>query len=180
VIGIEGDESHIQFARESLAKNGFLPDDYSLYRGIAAGQDGTALFPRQDQGGVSWGLEPVFGATEAQRDEAVRSGRFDALPMISLASITKEHDRIDLLHVDIQGGEVALVESCLSLLSEKVAYMFIGTHSRQIDGILFDVLLKEGWLLEIERPALLHIEHGRPATYSDGVQGWRNPRLTAA
>ena len=179
LIGVEGDESHIGFARESLATNGFATDEYTLHRGVAAGRSGTALFPRQDQGGAHWGLEPIFGATDEQRAEALRTGRFDALPMISLAELVAGHDRIDLLHIDIQGGEVEFIRNCLPLINEKVAYMFIGTHSRQIDGALFDLLLGAGWLLEIERPALIRIEHGQAAVHSDGVQGWKNSRPVA-
>lgn len=47
VIGVEGDEDHIQFARETLAANGFSPDQTTLHRGVAAATDGIALFPRQ-------------------------------------------------------------------------------------------------------------------------------------
>jgi hypothetical protein len=45
----------VGFARESLATNGFAPDQISLYRGIAASHSGFALFPRQDEAGVKWG-----------------------------------------------------------------------------------------------------------------------------
>jgi hypothetical protein len=38
--------------------------------------------------------------------------------------------------------------------------------------------LKAGWLLEIERPALLKLNETGPAIWVDGVEGWRNPRLT--
>jgi hypothetical protein len=54
----------------------------------------------------------------------------------------------------------------------------IGTHSREIEGELFATLLADGWVLEIERPAILELAKGKPPkTHGDGVQGWRNPRL---
>ena len=55
--------------------------------------------------------------------------------------------------------------------------MVIGTHSRQIEGRLFDALLGAGWRLEIERPAMINLESGTPVVRVDGVQGWRNPYL---
>ncbi len=178
LIGVEADEGHIGFAREALETNGFGPSDYTLKRGIAAAQAGTALFPKQEKAGTAWGLEPVFDASEKQRDEAVNSGNYDALPMVALADVIGPHARIDLLHIDIQGGEADLVSSCLPFLSEKIAYMLIGTHSRQIEGRLFDSLLKAGWKLEIERPAILRLSGDAPPFVTvDGVQGWRNPRL---
>ena len=176
LIGIEGDEGHIGFAEEACKINGFHSSEVVLHHGIAAAKPGTALFPHQ-QAGSSWGLEPIFNATDAQREQAVRSGHYDALPMIPLENVTARHARIDLLHIDIQGGEADLVTACLPLLRRKFAYLLIGTHSRAIEGKLFDVLLGAEWRLEIERPCRFHVIEGVPSTYVDGVQGWRNPVL---
>ncbi|MBJ9617733.1 FkbM family methyltransferase [Burkholderia multivorans] len=176
-IGIEGDEGHIQFAREALERNGFSREEYTLHRGIAAATSGTALFPRQEHAGHSWGLEPVFGATQEQQDKAVETGSHDLLPMISLESAIGDRDRIDLLHIDIQGGEANLIESCLQLLSEKVAYVLIGTHSKHIEGRLYDAFMSADWAIEMERPAFYRIHNWKPELTVDGVQAWRNPRF---
>jgi hypothetical protein len=177
LVGIEGDHGHLRFAEEATVINGFSPSQCVLHHGIAAAQPGTALFPRQEEAGSTWGLEPIFGATEEQREEAVRSGKFDVLPMVALSEVARPLPRVDLLHVDIQGGEADLVAGCLDLLREKVAYLLIGTHSRQIEGRLFDMLLGQGWRLEIERPAILNLHGPSPVVVVDGVQGWRNPAL---
>ncbi|MDE2581441.1 MAG: FkbM family methyltransferase [Rhodospirillales bacterium] len=178
VIGIEGDEGHLGFAREALATNGFAPDQVTLRRGIAAPTGGVALFPRQEAAGTHWGLEPIFGATdEACRREA-QSGRYDALPMIALDELVAPHARIDLLHIDIQGGEADFIVGCLPSLQRTVAYILVGTHSRQIEGRIIEALLQAGWVLEIERAAIIALHEGRPQVVVDGVQGWRNPGLT--
>lgn len=173
--GVEGDTDHIQYAREALHTNGFEPSQYNLYHGIAAATSGVALFPKQS--GDNWGLAPVFGVSEQQQNDAVSSGQYEALPMVALDSIEVPGNRIDLLHLDIQGGEADLVRSAIETLNARVAYMVIGTHSRQIEGELFDILLSEGWQLEIDRPAIYHINHNPPLISVDGVHGWRNPKL---
>jgi hypothetical protein len=94
--------------------------------------------------------------------------------MITLSDVIGHHSRLDLLHLDIQGGEADLVESCLSVLDQHVAYLVIGTHSREIEGRLFAILLGSRWRLEIERPAIIALDSDRPSTTVDGVQGWRN------
>jgi FkbM family methyltransferase len=128
VIGVEGDESHLQFAHDALADNGFTPGEWELHRGIAAANAGHALFPRQ--GAIpSWGLEPVFGASEAQRAEALAAGSHDELPMLALADIISDR-RLDLLHIDIQGGEADLLRDAAEVLRERVAYVVVGTHTR--------------------------------------------------
>lgn len=177
VIGIEGDSGHIEFARESLATNGFRDDEIELHRGIATFQRGVALFPRQEVPGLSWGSEPIFNPTDAQRQQATESGQYDEITMVPLADVIAGEPRIDLLHIDIQGGEADLVEQSLPLLCQKVAYMLIGTHSKQIEGRLYSALLAAGWHLEMERPALFEIVEGQPRVKVDGVQGWRNMML---
>lgn len=177
VIGIEGDGDHIQFAREALAINGFADGEIELHRGVASAREGTALFPRYDVPGISWGSEPIFNATAAQCAQAQASGEFEALRMIPLAEVASGHARIDLLHIDIQGSEADLIDGCLELLNEKVAYMLIGTHSKPIEGRLYQTLLDAGWYLEMERAAIFGLTGGKPQTRVDGVQGWRNPKL---
>ncbi len=177
LIGVEADKGHIGFAEEACEANGFHASQVTLHYGIAAASSGVALFPRQDRAGVSWGLEPIFGATERQRHEAVQSGNYDELPMVTLAHMAAPHQRIDLLHIDIQGGEADLVEGCLDILQDKIAYLLVGTHSRPIEGRLFNTLLRVGWRLEIERPCFLKLDGATPYTWIDGVQGWRNLAL---
>ncbi len=177
LIGVEGDEGHAAFAREACAANGFAPDQVTIHRGIAAAQGGFALFPRQEQSGVSWGLEPIFAATEEQRRSATQSGLYDELEMIPLDAVIGAHARLDLLHVDIQGGEADLIAGSLPVLRERVAYLVIGTHSRPIEGRIMDTLLTAGWQIEMERPAIFSVVQGRPQITVDGVQGWRNPHL---
>jgi hypothetical protein len=104
-------------------------------------------------------------------------GGYEELPVIALQDIIGGHARIDLLHIDIQGDETDLIEGTLDLLREKVAYIVIGTHSREIEGRLMKALFDSGWALEIERPCIFTLQDGRPRTTVDGLQGWRNLSL---
>ncbi len=175
LVGVEGDEGHIGFARESTATNGFTPEQVTLHHGIAAATNGTALFPRQSHAGGDWGLEPIFGATQAEQQTAIKAKSHDILPMIALADVAPGK-QIDLLHIDIQGGEADFISGCVTELTRRVAYIVIGTHSRSIEGRLFELLLGAGWVLEMERPAILALTPA-PHVTVDGVQGWRNPAL---
>ena len=175
LVGVEADEGHLGFAQEACFANGFTVEEFSLVRGLAASNEGTALFPRQTQPGIVWGSEPIFAAPE-RRSGALRTGAYDEIRMIPIHDVVP-HDRTDLLHIDIQGGEADLVASSLAQLRDRVAYLVIGTHSRSIEGRLMDMLLEEDWILEIERPAILSLDDGSPRILVDGVQGWRNPYL---
>lgn len=174
LIGIEGDEPRIGYARESLTTNGFRHGQYTLHHGIAAAKSGTALFPTQ--AGDDWGQGPIFDASAMEQEEARQSGSYEILPMISLETISAGRI-IDLLHVDIQGGEIELAESAISILNQNVAYMVIGTHSRSIEGRLYDLMSRNGWRLEMDRSAIHAMDATWPAVKVDGVQGWRNLAL---
>ncbi len=177
LIGVEGDEGHLAFAREALATNGIAAEEYALFRGAAGAAAGVALFPRQSQSGEDWGLEPEFAPTLVKRGLALATGRYRELPVIALVDIIGDEDEISLLHMDIQGGEADLVRDSLQTLTRKVAYLVIGTHSRAIEGRLMTLLLDAGWALEVERPSIFEITPKGPVTSVDGVQGWRNMRL---
>ena len=142
-----------------------------------AGISRYALFPRQDRAGASWGLEPFFTDDSQEYAQRMQAGAYEAVPVVSLKEALGEFTRVDLLHIDIQGGELHLVSGNVPLLNERVAYLFIGTHSRVIEGKLIDVLNQAGWQLECERPAVFTISGGALNTVIDGVQAWRNARL---
>jgi FkbM family methyltransferase len=177
LIGAEADEGHLGFAAEALATNGFQPRDYVLHRCIAAPESGSAFFPKQQITGQNWALEPLLAPSDSERATAIASGLYDEVPTQSLQSILGRNGRIDLLHIDIQGGERDLIRRSLAVLNERVAYLVVGTHSRSIEGELIEQLMAAGWLPEIERPAILGINDGKARVSTDGVQGWRNPRL---
>lgn len=176
VTGVEGDVHHVGFARESLATNGFAPGEYTLCHGIATARPGTALFPNHNAAGTHWGEKPLFDLSPSEAAKHLADGRYIELPQVPLGDLASRLERIDLLHIDIQGGELDLVAQSMETLSQSVAYMMIGTHSRTIEGELIRMLTKAGWILDIERPAVLDIR--RPMDVQvDGVQGWLNPTL---
>ena len=176
LIGIEGDKHHVQYALESLPANGFTPDQYKIVHGVAAPTAGKALFPVVDDPGGTWGSAPVLNATPAQIAEAESKGGYLVLDAYPLAGLINDRP-LDLLHIDIQGGETDFVRDNIATINRLVRYMLIGTHSREIEGDLMKILLGEGWILEIERPAIFNLHSGRPVTDVDGVQGWRNPKI---
>ena len=176
MIGIEGDGDHVKLAHQSMADNGFREGDYKIVHGIAAGQKGKALFPIVDNAGAKWGSEPILNATAQQVEEAARTGRYAILDKFPISELSRGK-AVDLLHIDIQGGEVDFVASSMDDLKSYVRYIVIGTHSRAIEGKLMDIMLAAGWELEMERAAIVKIDGGKPAISVDGVQAWRNPAL---
>ena len=177
LTGVEGDAGHVAFAHASLATNGFRDDEVRVVHGVAAETGGTALWPRQGVPGAAWDLAPVLHASEAEVADAEASSAYDRLDVVGLHDLADGPGPVDLLHVDIQGGEADLVDGCATTLAKRVRYLVIGTHARAIEGRLMTRLGDHGWRLEIERPAILSLDGDAPVVQIDGVQGWRNPAL---
>ena len=180
LIGVEGDKGHIQFAQRCCELNEFKPSEVRLLHGVASARNGMALFPKQAVSGADWGLGPIFGASGDEQRKAADSGQYDILPMISIDDVIGGSPILDLLHVDIQGGEADLVEQAADALARRVAYIVIGTHSREIEGRVMKAMSPNTWRLEIERPALVSLHEDGPLTRIDGVYGWRNMALRPA
>ena len=174
LIGIEGDAEHLAFAHESLATNGFGKDDYVLIHGIAAPRRGTALFPIVTHAGSTWGSAPVFDASPEDVAKAEKAGTFAKLDMLPLSDIS-QGNQIDLLHIDIQGGEADFLSENIADINALVKYIVIGTHSRAIEGRIIPLMLTHGWVLEIERPCIFDVGANGLTIRVDGVQGWRKP-----
>jgi hypothetical protein len=173
LIGVEGEPNYIKFAHEAAEDNGFGPDQLTLLRGVAAPDEGIALFPKQRVGGKSWGLAPTFNPNSLQRFIAKIGLGYDVLPKVTLSHAIGDRFNIDLLHVDIQGGEADFVEASIDEISSKVSYMVIGTHSHPIENALKEILSSFGWIIEVERAAI----YSGVVLTVDGVLGCRNGRL---
>lgn len=177
VIGVEGDPKHVDFSHEVMRLNGIKSSEYSVVRGIAAARPGVALFPKRVGNEERWGFSPIFEATKEQQAAAVASGSHDCVEVLSLPEIIGDRPFVDLIHIDIQGGEGDLINDSIDVLTQKIGYALIGTHSRVLEGRIIEKMLDAGWELEIERPAIFYLAGGKPQIKIDGVQGWRNPKL---
>jgi FkbM family methyltransferase len=87
----------------------------------------------------------------------------------------------DLIHVDVQGHELNICTAAMEALNRHVRRLIIGTHSRKLDGDVFDLFWRAGWTLENEKPSRVDFRKEFPSlehmTTHDGTQIWRNTRV---
>ncbi len=174
LAGVEGDRNHLANARATLALNGFDPKDYRLWHGVAGPKPGQALFPDPAAGTAHWGGEPVFYPDAATLADARTRTDVQILDCVTLDELGGGQP-IDLLHIDIQGGEADYVAGNAAAMDRLVKRVLIGTHSRVIEGRLMAHFSDLGWRMEMERAAVMPLVNGRPAIRIDGVQMWANP-----
>jgi hypothetical protein len=177
LYGVEGDEGHLSFATKALADNGIQSSEYKLFHGIAGKKSSIALFPKLDSG-ADWGGIAKFNLTHDEAKNEIATGKYVQLPVIDINEIFKLKPALDIVHLDIQGAELDLVTEIFDFLNTKAKSVFIGTHSKQIEGGLYDLFLSnDNWDLEMERPNIHMISNGKPINIVDGVQYWRNIAL---
>lgn len=108
---------------------------------------------------------------------------YDRVEGRSLATLCRDKQRIDFLHLDLQGAEEALLQDVdfIDTLTSKVATFFLATQSRLIEGLALKLLTSRGWQLVRERPTTYQqnnrTEDVNGWTLRDGGQLWLNPRF---
>jgi FkbM family methyltransferase len=194
ICAVEADPARFGALRRHLALNRILPEAASN-KGIEGDLEWHLhnAIAWVDSKGASW---PLGGLGDAGRratpfqerfshDWHTKSKRenFISLDSIPLSDLIQNHQKVDLLHMDVQGTEVELIASALTSLNQKVRLLFVGTHSRLIEGQICAILLAEGWALLREEPCLLRAGTGsgvlEEMTVRDGGQLWVNPRLVS-
>ena len=180
LIGVEGSAEHHGFMLDNFRTNGLDPARYSLHHAVVGAEDGTASFPKLNAAEEDYGAFAVFGEDKpgADRPTATQHGELEEIPCLSLATLLADKERVDLIHIDIQGHEEAVIRGGIDALNAKARRIVVGTHSRAIEGHLFDLFHAQGWVCESEVPCVLKpLMDGTRVLWVDGEQVWRNDRL---
>lgn len=179
LVGVEGEPAHARAMREHARRNGLVAAELDLREGAVSVRDGSLRFevvpqPNRDRGSrivgepSPVGLPRVVGA--AQRE----------VPCWSLATLLAPLSFVDLLHVDLQGSESAVLLAAGESLKRRVRRLFIGTHGRAIEDELMGTLPTLGFRLRDERACRFQLDAGIPTLCEDGAQSWLNTNLPAA
>ena len=112
LAGVEASNEHFQFMARHFRDNGLDPDAHSLFRGVIGTTDGLARFPKLLDSTADWGAQAVYSQPSAGDGEprfrdyrGLEFETVDEVPCLSLDTLLRRYDRIDLLHCDIQGAE---------------------------------------------------------------------------
>ena len=150
----------------------------TLVQGAVWTEDTTLYFPKTQDNGDNGGQ-----ATDSAVSVDYIGRTVESLPVQAwtLARLIDGIDVVDLLHVDIQGSEAMVIPANVELLRTRVKRLFVGTHSRWIEGLVMKTMYEAGWVLERERPCQFTYIAQKPSlegmTTRDGGQVWMNPAL---
>jgi FkbM family methyltransferase len=188
IRAVEASKFFIDKIHSNWTVNGLLPNGYvnggqliaceAVHAAVGV-EAGTMFFPV-----VSSAVENGGQAVHVSRelDYVGRSVAHQEVRALTLEQIFEGFDVIDFLHCDIQGAELEVLTRGIGLLSDRVRCVFVGTHSRAIEGGLIDSFHQAGWTLLRERPTMFSHRSDLAdvigMTTRDGGQFWVNPRFS--
>ena len=192
LAAFEADAGRYRQLRSHLAHNGVVAADapaqgseaaihWQLHNAAAWWQDTTVRWPDNHNPRDAGMRAEAASAPDRQSDYRGRETTYIDIPALDVAKALHGLPPIDLLHIDIQGSEAELIPRLLEFLNTRVRAVFIGTHSRKIEGDLMALLYGARWQLLREKPCRFDCQRttddldGR--TTADGAQYWINPTL---
>lgn len=192
-ILVEGEPQHAAWARQHLTLNGFSAERFDLVEAAVGPKAGREKFivvspdrlTNRDWYGQAVAADAHLAISDTRCGDYLGRPLFlDAtgwgaieVPCRTLADVLPPKAVVDLLDMDIQGAEAAVVESSLDLLDRRVRRVHIGTHSQAIEERLRVAFRRLNWIPIWDFP--LNAESPTPfgtIRFRDGLQSWINPR----
>jgi FkbM family methyltransferase len=147
LVGVEMVPRHYEWMREHLRNNGIDPEEHRLIHAAVSDREGEALYQPEKDSHFDYGQYVIGrrarrpGKSETASDDPLRPVW---VPCIGLSGLLRDYDRIDLMHVDIQGEELRAIASAIGELSARVRRLIVATHSRRIHRELRRLLIEAG------------------------------------
>lgn len=192
LAALEADTARFALLRQHLAYNGLIAGDagdqgrdaaglrWKLFNAAAWWRRETMLWPELDNA-LDAGMKAETLQAKRDRDYRGYEVGFREIAALSVPEILSDMAPVDIIHMDLQGGEAELVPNTIEFLDSQVRSIFVGTHSRKIEGDLVELMYARGWQLLREKPCKFDGGSAAPTlagkTTIDGAQYWRNPRL---
>jgi FkbM family methyltransferase len=129
LTAVEAEPDHYAWTRQQFLDNGFDPGDHMLIRAAAAGEEGACAFYTGCADAwygqsIAPGVRPTTPELGGEGDAAVRCERMmetvQQVPQVTLQSILRRYGSVDVLHSDIQGSELEVIEAAIEELTAKV------------------------------------------------------------
>jgi FkbM family methyltransferase len=198
LVGVEAEPTHYKWLRRHLLDNSIDPKQHRLIRAAVAERDGWVSFQRGDA--ADWYGQAIERGDPAAKlagpaSRLIRWSRNTAANRtafghsarkvrrsraVSLARILAPLDRVDLIHVDVQGAEAAVLEAAAAELDAKVARVHVGTHDEENEERLRTLFATLGWECRFDFPGRSQsLTPWGPVAFQDGVQSWKNPQRAA-
>lgn len=207
-VVVEAEPTHFEWAQRHMRTNGIDPADHWLINALVGidnkpklfmlgeGFYGNTLVPEGDiapfvkrlSGDISPAvvlhhllLEARCGLQlpyEVAND--TRNFDYGFVSCMPLRDILQPLARVDLMDIDIQGGESEVLPAAMDVLNKKVKRIHLATHGAQRHQQMWDLFFGHEWLCEADyAPNSQHKSDWGKFENSDGILDLVNMRLDA-
>ena len=147
LVGVEMEAARYRWMLEHFKNNGLDPGDHHLLQAAVSDHDGMSSYQAEEHEGEDYGLS---------LSKMSSSNRSVQVPCTRLGPILDLHAQVDLLHMDIQGEELRVIQDARSEINDKVGHLVIGTHSGSIHRRIRALLLADGWSIRFDYSGKSH------------------------
>ena len=189
IVAVEPEPQHFEWLKETLLENGVGSNQYTTVNAAVSvdrsaaqlyvgghGHDAATWYGQR----LAWDAASIEDGQYCGRQASVHPSGYKSVTVetVTLSDLLAPFPLVDLIDMDIQGEEYAVIRSAWEVLNRKVKRMHVGTHSREVETSIRRLLLAEGWTCRADYAGCAehHTPWGR-VEFEDGVQSWRNPRL---
>lgn len=189
LIGVEAEPTHFRWMKMHLNDNSINPRSCKLINASVSDKDGKEWFEiglpdqRYGQAIVKVNDEDL---SFKQRllgkfsKKSIKWGKITVkkLKAISLNTLLRPLNFVNLIHVDVQGAELIVFKSSVEQFNCKVKRVSIGIHTQEIEVGLRSLFRDLGWQNLNDFPMLSEINtrYGK-IKFRDGMQTWINPNI---
>lgn len=184
---VEAEPSHAAWLREALAINpGVAGISATMVEAAVSGSDGEVFFATGHE--REWYGQQITVPGTDYSPWGFGDTKIVSVNAISLQTLLRDAERVDLIDMDIQGSETEVVRASLDPLCAKVLRLEIETHSAQIDDELPRLLEGRGWCCVFRYPCyqpsktpygVIPFDGGRQYWVNSGLLGSATGRLRA-
>ena len=184
VVAVEGEAGHIGFIHEHFRDNDVPAAAARVLHGSPPRATGSRIL-RQRRASSDYGGAAAFGEAPGERAgldyfvelRGENLAEVERLPCHSLSTLLAPHDRVDLIHCDVQGAEEEVFAAGMEAANAKVRRVVVGTHSFALDRTMLALFARAGWECEgLFACEMQEQAAGLAVTVKDGCQVWRNPQ----
>lgn len=182
VLTVEADAQHSDWLLRNVTANGIPSSSHSHFDGAVSDRQGIGDFFVLQPGASDSRLQAQtwYGQSLVRDDNRWEGAKTKEVPVTTLSDLLQssfDNETVDLIDMDLQGEELAVVREALPAL-RNVRKLHIATHSLLIEEHLHSLLLSDNWRL-VRRYApnsRVHTHYGE-IEFTDGIMTWRNPRF---
>ncbi len=207
-VVVEAEPTHFAWAQLHMRNNGIDPDAHWLINALVGtdtkpqvfmlgeGFYGNAIISESDaiqfvenlQGDIT--PEQVLrsllihGRCDVRQPFTVAGGTrefdFGFVSSVPLRDILQPLDHVDLMDVDIQGGEREVLPSAIDVINKKVKRIHLATHGAELHQEMWDLFFEYGWMCEADyAPNSRHQSQWGSFENNDGILDLVNLDLAA-